>query len=57
MKLTIYQAVLKTYAAQEGVSLKQALDTAIEQSKGKPDARGQMRKYKKAYEELKNRNE
>lgn len=55
MKLSIYQAVLKTYAEQRGITLEQALDAALEQSKGKPDAKRQIEKYKRAYEGLKYR--
>jgi hypothetical protein len=50
--LTIYQAVLKTYAEMHGVSLDDALEEAVRQSSGKDDAEGQIEQYTKAYKEL-----
>jgi len=57
MKLSIYQAVLKTYARQQGITLEQALKEAIEQSSGKPGAEGQIEQYRRAFQELEDRNE
>jgi len=52
VSLTIYQSALRAYAKQQGVTIEQALQVAIEQSRGKSDEKGQIEQYKKACREL-----
>jgi len=49
----LYRAALEVYAKKHDVTLEKALEIAIAGSRGKPDADGQIRRYRRAYEELK----
>lgn len=53
MELSIYQAVLTTYAKQKKITLEQALQVAREESRGQLDAEMQIERYEEAYRELK----